>query len=184
MTQSTVYARPDLHRVKIKSDIIRCVLLHLRLSPHLVELCNPVVSTLLLNQLPAVLLARLLGHKWRCCIVACVHQLIYVSEERLDKVILRLGASSCPWSLGDIFEPRGLKLMDPSSSCLVMLLLFRDTAFLRVVRGLWGLKVVYVIDIAQGLLLHLDRIDNSLSDDLFLLLWLRFDIETFSLREV
>ena len=42
--------------------------------------------------------------------------------------------------------------------------------------GLRGRKIINVIDIAQGLLLHLDRVDYSLGYDSFLLLSLRLDV--------
>ncbi len=63
-------------------------------------------------------------------------------------------------------------------------MIFRDTAFLRVVSRFGGLQIIYVIHVAQRLLLHFDWIYYGLGDDLLLLLRLGLDIETFSLRKV
>jgi len=63
----------------------------------------------------------------------------------------------------------------------VILLVFGYTAFLRVMSGLGGLEIVYVINIAEWLLLHLYRVYNGLRDYLLLLLGLGFDIKAFSL---
>ena len=47
-----------------------------------------------------------------------------------------------------------------------------------------GLQVIDVIHVAERLLVHFDRVDYGLGKDLFLLLRLRLNVETFCLREI
>ncbi len=71
--------------------------------------------------------------------------------------------------LRDLLDPRVrlllLLLIMLHIELLNMLLGFGDAAFLGVMGRLGGLKVVDVVDIAERGLLHLDGIDDSLSDD-------------------
>jgi hypothetical protein len=49
---------------------------------------------------------------------------------------------------------------------------------------LGGLQVIDVINVAQRLLVHLDRVDNCLGKHLLLLLRLRLNVQALSLGEI
>ena len=182
-----------LEGVKVKSNVIRGVLLHLRLSSHLLYLRQvdpaaywaiPWEGVCILYKLPSILFAGLLAYQ-ASGIVACAHQLLEVSihliEEGLHEIVLAFGTSCGTWALGDIFDARKLLLMLLHAQLLNLKLILWDAALLWIMCCFRRLQIVDVVDVTEWLLLHLDWVHYGLCNDCLVLLWLRFNVKAFSL---